>query len=674
MADDASFAVKLIDRLSAPARAMAAALKALRGEEAGVAKVAKEAQAATAAAGNAIAAAGARASAAAAGFNKAAAAMKRMSLAGMSARSIAKGNTGWNAIRPGFRTSQRGVDKHPIGPVLDRQAQGFSLGQKIGHGVEDMMRWNSASGQAIEKWQDLSSAFMRTPFGFVLGGLAKIGGAFLDILGAVASALFSVGKLTVALGALAAIGFTKMVVEMGAFADRSKRALSFITGSDALGRKEFGEAVQLAKELGTNVEDTVAHYSKLRSMQFSAVESAGLVRLSTDLKAITGDSQAAERALTAMTQIKAKGKLQSEELVGQLAEAGVSTVLVYKELEKILGTDRKGVLGKLQKGQIDSETGLVAIVRALKQKYHVKNVGVIGEQFAAETIGGLWESLKNAPARMFMRIGEQINTQPVIKALQTMRDAIEGAFQGGSAVAFVNAMVAGIAQLIPMVIAFSEGFAAGLDGIAKALSFGAAGNVEEWARGAGASVAKFYENVINVGKKAVPAIGLAIQGLFEGLDVNRILEDLKGFDWKQFGADLVVIAEALGTVIRRLSKFVTGTGAAPAASSASEAVGNAFKGAGWKGEGGWKKTLEMFGIPGIGNLRDLFYGAEPSTNVRPVFDPATAGGMTNHITIPLTVNATDGDDAGDKARDGAKRGTLDALREFLQGDAAQASG
>jgi tape measure domain-containing protein len=667
----ASFAVELVDKLSRAAHVMERALDHLLGAEKAVTAASKVTQAAVTAAGNAVAVAGAKAASGAAGFQKAAAAMNRLSMkGGIPANRIALRNSSWDRISPGFQANHR--NRGQFGPVLDRGAQNLGFLDRLNVATKGLRDWNSGTGDAIEKWRELSAVFMRTPFGMLLGGFAKLGGVLFDIIAYLGDALLTAGKLAIALGAIAAIGFTKLVVEMGAFADKSKRALGFITGSKALGIREFRETVDLSAKLGTNLEDTVDHYGKLRSMQFSAGEASGLVKLSVDLQAITGDAYAAERALRAMTQIKAKGRLQSEELVGQLAEAGVSTVLVYKELEKILGTDRKGVLSLLQGGKIDSDTGLVAVVRALKQKYHVKSMGTIGKDFAENTLTGLWASLKNAPARMFMKIGEQVDTTPLIAGLQLLKRAFDTAFSGGGGVSFVNAMVVGLSKLIPLTIAFAEGFGSGLEGIARALSFGESANVAEWARGAGRGVALFFERVIEVTKKVVPAIAGALSALFEGLNVNQLLADMKGFDWKAFGEGLVTIAKALGSITSALggatAKAVVGAVGSPVDTATSTL----------------DTLLEhVMGVRGnpLNTLYQYMKGGEDPTSAAPRVEPrfdAEAlrnGGMQNHISIPVTIQGGSGDPeehaaVGKTVADHVTR----ALRKFADGELAQATG
>ncbi len=677
--ENASLVVKLIDQITAPARAAAKALASVRAAEQAVTQASKVTQAAVSAVGAATATAGARAAAAATGFDKAARSMQRLSLASVAAHRVAKGNASWNAINRktiGFRTGQR----------QDLGAQGLSAwigagqranvgagaqgaGSIIAGGFKDLMRWNTAAGEGISKWQDLSAAFMRTPFGFVLGGLGKVGGVIFDIIGSLASALLTVGKLTLALGALAAIGFTKMVVEMGAFADRSKRALAYITGSDALGRKEFASAVQLSKDLGTNLEETVDHYAKLRSMQFTAGESAGLVRLSNDLKAITGDSQAAERALRAMTQIKAKGRLQSEELVGQLAEAGVSTTLVYEQLERMLGTDRKGVLKQLQGGAIDANTGLVAIVNALKTKYHISEVGTIGENFAENTLTGIWDSIKNAGQRMFMRIGERINTKPLIEGLQLFKETLDGAFEGRGAVDFVNRMLEGVGKLIPLVLSFAEGFGSGLDAIAKALTFGEAGNVKEWAFGAGKGVATFFARVIDVTKEAVPAIGKAISALFEGVDVNRVIAGLKSFDWKAFGDNLATIASSLGSIMGSMAPALKGVSATSAVAAAKD-PGSILSPDSYTGFGGRAKHLwdTLWNDESWSDAAKNVPRGEPRIGA-----DAMRPNMSNRFESHYHLDGEVGEETKQRLRDAVESGNVSFIRRLLDGEVAEAT-
>lgn len=239
-------------------------------------------------------------------------------------------------------------------------------------------------------------------------------------------------KMAVGGAAAAAYAYalTKGVVSMGVYAESSRRALGALTGSMSAGEDAFRGAVLIAKELGLNVETTVDSFKHLLAMQFSVAEASELVKVSADLQAVTGSAESAHRAITAITQIKAKGRLQAEELVGQLAEAGVSTVLVYKELGKILGKDTDAVRKMITAGEIDADTGITAIKRAIMTKLHESRPGEAARAFATGTLSGLMQQLQNAPGRLFVRLADAARVSlmklgPVVKEITNAIDQID---------------------------------------------------------------------------------------------------------------------------------------------------------------------------------------------------------------------------------------------------------
>lgn len=693
------FTLRLKDRLSAASRAMSRSLGELLKSEKAVTAAAATASAATTAAGNAMAAAGAKAAIGAKGFEKAAAAMRTAarsaSFATLSGRGpgslLAKGqlgaiagqNRGGIAYKGGRKIFGRSVSRYgPVydpsaqgaaaggmGPILDRKAQGFSLMQRVGHGVEDSARglssWNSAAGETISKWQEMSAVFMRTPFGFVLSGLGKVAGVLFDVVSAVTSALLTVGKLVIAIGALAAISFTKSVVEMSAFGEASRLAFKQLTGSAGEGNAWYQNAVKQATDLGQSVTTTVDSFKMLRAAQFDLSQSTALHRMAADLATVTGHADAAERAIYAITKIKATGKLQGDELM-ILAEAGVSLDMVYSRLEKKLGKDRAGVLKAQQKGAISADVAIAAIQEAIGEKTHSASPGDAARAYSRKTLAGNWERLKNAPDRMFLRIGEKIDKGPLVEGLKTLTDFVDKAFSDGNAVRFVDAMVAGLAKLVPISIAFAEGFGSGLDAISKALSMGDAAGVADWARKAGKETAVFFERVIEVSKLAVPRIGEAIKGLFEGVNVNGILEDMKGFDWARLGSELTIIAKSLGDIVHNLAEIGT--------SSAVDAIRFLV---GENENGDYKKRFGHEGGLTWDDLTKNFWGAdeEPSAmpKVEPVVGPNANPGPLS-AAFHITVNGGTGTpeelrEAGKQMGEAAGK----SLAGFLNGAAAEAN-
>jgi tape measure domain-containing protein len=294
-------------------------------------------------------------------------------------------------------------------------------------------------------------------------------------IGAVADKAFSIGKyaaLGMGAAGVALGGFlVKGTVEMAMFEDRTKTAFNSLTGSVAGGQKAWQSSLNLSRELGQGVEDTAGAMTHLLAMQFKLPEAEEMVRISADLKAVTGDAHSAERALTAITQIKAKGKLQAEELVGQLAEAGVSTTLVYEQLQKSMNLKSNAdVMKAITGGKVSADVGIEAIKNAILHKTHSEKAGAAGEKYAQTTYGGLIGQLKNAPQFLFVRLGEAVakNLERFKPLVQKVTEAIDN-ISGDQMTRFVGNVLGFMEKLVPLGLEFAAGFGEGFSAMNDAM-------------------------------------------------------------------------------------------------------------------------------------------------------------------------------------------------------------
>jgi hypothetical protein len=554
MNDKSEFVLRLIDRITAPARAMVRSLRALRDMQRSVRDATKGVKTGAEGAGRAVRKAGMEAAAGAKGFESAARAMDKATAA--RARTIAR----MNAIRTGgLAAALARNNTTQFGPVHRPHLAGvrgsfLPLG-RAAKPAQALWDWNKAAGATLSKWGELRSAFMSTPFGYVLSGLGSLATGLFDLVKYAGMAVLKMGALAGVMGGVAAAALTKATVGLAMFAEQTRNAFGNVIGDKQLGVLAFEHARKVAKEFGLDVEDTIGSMVKLRSMQFSIREATELIKISADLQTISKDAQATKRAIIAITQIKAKGRLQSEELVGQLAEAGVSTVLVYEQLEKILKTDRAGVLKKLQAGAIDADTGIAAIQAAIMEKLHIHKAGEAGKRFANETLTGLFNQLKAAPGQFGLDLERIIDTGPVresIKAILAAFDGIDRSAVGG----FVGAMIQGFAKMVPAVLAFADGFVGSLGKITDALSFGEE-DVTGFARSAGAGLAEFFADAITFARKLIPIVAEAGKGFFEGLDIGGFVNDMKAANWKQIGMDIRLVATAIGSLVHNFARLAT---------------------------------------------------------------------------------------------------------------------
>lgn len=220
-----------------------------------------------------------------------------------------------------------------------------------------------------------------------VGKTARESGGFLD------------GAMDVFKGNLLTAGVSKIVSMGGALAATAGQLIMFRQNSTlAMGQlakhgaepaKLLEHASALAKRFGLDVVDTTKQYQKFLALQFDPHGADKLIRMGADLRALGTDAEGVQGVFMALGQIKGKGRLQGEEML-QLAERGVSTVLIQEEIGKLMGgKDITAVQKLMQKGKVDAETGLQAIENAIKRKLGESELGEAGAKFADTTIEGI---------------------------------------------------------------------------------------------------------------------------------------------------------------------------------------------------------------------------------------------------------------------------------------------
>lgn len=239
---------------------------------------------------------------------------------------------------------------------------------------------------------DNQSAAIGTVGDFAMGGVAVVGAAAL-------AAAAAVGYL--------AYQFAKASVQAAAFAEQSRMALTLLTGSAGTAATQFNLVRKEAQDLGLDVEDTVHGFQKLLAAQFSIGKAKELLRMSSDLQAIGASADQTKRAIVAISQIKNTGYLQGDEL-NQLREAGVSTELVYEALGKRLGKTTKELIAMQEKRQLASEPVIESILEAVRKKTGVEKAGDAGKIFAQTTLIGMLASLKAGAQNFFIDVGDAI--------------------------------------------------------------------------------------------------------------------------------------------------------------------------------------------------------------------------------------------------------------------------
>ncbi len=314
-------------------------------------------------------------------------------------------------------------------------------------------------------------------FGGVVGD--SVGKIAVGALGKFTNVLKDTGK-AFALVAIAGPGvlfasIAKLSIGMATFSERSVKAFGLLKSPGEGANALFERSAALAGDLGLGVKSTVKQIMKFRALQFTQGGAEKLIKMGADLRAIGASGEELSRIFLQLGQIKAKGRLQGEELT-TLAESGVSTELVYKALGKRLGKTTKEVQKMIQAGKVGGDVALAAIGDAVLKKTNTKEFGQAGRLFATSTIDGFVGLAKSKMQLAMLDIGKSILPE-VQSVVLNFGKAMGGVFGDGKSTvdSLTNSMKGFLGWVddgIPSVAKFMKGFGSSFsfDRIGKSLS------------------------------------------------------------------------------------------------------------------------------------------------------------------------------------------------------------
>ncbi len=177
------------------------------------------------------------------------------------------------------------------------------------------------------------------------------------------------------------------------------RAYTQLLGGDKRGAAlEYYRAQEFSQKTDFSSLQIEQAQARLMAQGFRDRDLYATLFSAADLAAIMpGDkNQTLERVTMALAQIKGKGKLQGEELTGQLAEAGLNTTLVKQQLAKSLGIKVGDVDKRISNGQVSADVAIPAIQRAILVQLGTSKAG----EFATSSAGSLTALISNRDEAM----------------------------------------------------------------------------------------------------------------------------------------------------------------------------------------------------------------------------------------------------------------------------------
>lgn len=305
------------------------------------------------------------------------------------------------------------------------------------------MRGGGVSGAAAVAGAGLKRAGITAPN--LARGAGRLAGGAVGALAPMAAT----GGLIVGGAALAGTAALGVSIARAAFeAERLRFGLDRITGGQ--GGLWFDRAAEYARRFGVNVNETAANLLQMKASGFSDDLTTTIFERTADLRALGATEESIGRALLAIRQIKAAGRLQGDEL-NQLGEAGIDASFIYAELSKKLGKSTAEIIKLKEAGKLSAEVVIPAIAAAMGTKTGGGAAGSAGEAAASSTVLGQWDRVKAAFSVASVRAIGGDALAPLRQSLGRFADWLSGS--GGQAVADrFGGFLAGVFDKAPVVI------------------------------------------------------------------------------------------------------------------------------------------------------------------------------------------------------------------------------
>jgi tape measure domain-containing protein len=168
--------------------------------------------------------------------------------------------------------------------------------------------------------------------------------------------------------AFATLGLAAAVkggVQFNATMEQNRAALKLFLGSTKEADKFLGQLFQTAKKTPFQFTDITNAAKKFLAFGFTAKETKkSLDAIGNSVAALGGGQEKIDRITIALGQIKAKGRLQGDELL-QLAEAGIPAYQILKEKLHLTADEVKNI----GRQGIDAQTAINALTTGMQERY-----------------------------------------------------------------------------------------------------------------------------------------------------------------------------------------------------------------------------------------------------------------------------------------------------------------
>ncbi|EIM3191901.1 tape measure protein [Escherichia coli] len=325
-----------------------------------------------------------------------------------------------------------------LNPIVEKyiKSQFYALSSKAGQMDntkfnEALAKLNSSVREAIAKARGHTSTSIN-------------GGRAANSLDNLSSAAVKTAGAFISMQAV--LASYQKIMEVGLQRASSERSIDFVFDKDAGQVKDFTKS--LAQTTGLDIAELQSQFAGFGA---SAKESMGiqgseeLFRNMIGYSRLMGRSEEEiKRALTALSQMASKGKIQAEELKGQLAEAVPGMVQVFA---KATGKTEQELFDAMKKGALKSADTLQKVTQELNKQITAKGGWKAISESTQAQLGNLKNSWNTTLDSIFR--GSENGLQDFTRSLTTLLNALGGSGKslGESLGSLMTSMSSGVDSL-----------------------------------------------------------------------------------------------------------------------------------------------------------------------------------------------------------------------------------
>lgn len=230
-------------------------------------------------------------------------------------------------------------------------------------------------------------------------GAQQMHGQFTSASGGMSAGMIALGNIVadVAQRIISSIaGMVSHVISSGfafnSLKEQSTIAFTQLLGSSDLAKQHLAELFDLAARTPFESEGIIRASQRLQAMGFSARDVIPtLTHVADAVAGVGGGADVLEGVITALGQIKAKGKASAEEML-QLAERGIPA---WEFLAKAIGKDIPTAMKLVEKGAISADVTIKAVLDGMHEKF-----GGLAEK-QSKTWQGLLSTVSDVSKQVF---------------------------------------------------------------------------------------------------------------------------------------------------------------------------------------------------------------------------------------------------------------------------------